>query len=236
MSLYLLKFSIICIILYILSSPINIIFLNNKELSDILIKDYDNFYKNLSTINLQLRNINNKDEYLYNIENHLYTPTKKEKKIIKNAIYKAENKLKNKHYMGFNYNKIQKSPWVIGCSIGENYEFGYPHTRNNIIILNYNNIYDKDLYKTLIHERIHVYQKLFPKDMNKFLKYFGFEKIKRKDITHLDNPDTNNYIYKKNDFIFECNIIDNNLHYTNLSSQYEHPYEYMAYIIVDQIT
>ena len=133
MSLYLLIFSIICIILYILSSPINIIFLNNKELSDILIKDYDNFYKNLSTINLQLRNINNKDEYLYNIENHLYTPTKKEKKIIKNAIYKAENKLKNKHYMGFNYNKIQKSPWVIGCSIGENYEFGYPHTRNNII-------------------------------------------------------------------------------------------------------
>ena len=236
MSLYLLIFSIICIILYILSSPINIIFLNNKELSDILIKDYDNFYKNLSTINLQLRNINNKDEYLYNIENHLYTPTKKEKKIIKNAIYKAENKLKNKHYMGFNYNKIQKSPWVIGCSIGENYEFGYPHTRNNIIILNYNNIYDKDLYKTLIHERIHVYQKLFPKDMNKFLKYFGFEKIKRKDISHLDNPDTNNYIYKKNDFIFECNIIDNNLHYTNLSSQYEHPYEYMAYIIVDQIT
>jgi len=236
MSLYLLIFSIICIILYILPSPINIIFLNNKELSDILIKDYDNFYKNLSTINLQLRNINNKDEYLYNIENHLYTPTKKEKKIIKNAIYKAENKLKNKHYMGFNYNKIQKSPWVIGCSIGENYEFGYPHTRNNIIILNYNNIYDKDLYKTLIHERIHVYQKLFPKDMNKFLKYFGFEKIKRKDITHLDNPDTNNYIYKKNDFIFECNIIDNNLHYTNLSSQYEHPYEYMAYIIVDQIT
>ena len=222
MSLYLLIFSIICIILYILSSPINIIFLNNKELSDILIKDYDN--------------INNKDEYLYNIENHLYTPTKKEKKIIKNAIYKAENKLKNKHYMGFNYNKIQKSPWVIGCSIGENYEFGYPHTRNNIIILNYNNIYDKDLYKTLIHERIHVYQKLFPKDMNKFLKYFGFEKIKRKDISHLDNPDTNNYIYKKNDFIFECNIIDNNLHYTNLSSQYEHPYEYMAYIIVDQIT
>ena len=80
MSLYLLIFSIICIILYILSSPINIIFLNNKELSDILIKDYDNFYKNLSTINLQLRNINNKDEYLYNIENHLYTPTKKEKK------------------------------------------------------------------------------------------------------------------------------------------------------------
>ena len=71
MSLYLLIFSIICIILYILSSPINIIFLNNKELSDILIKDYDNFYKNLSTINLQLRNINNKDEYLYNIENHL---------------------------------------------------------------------------------------------------------------------------------------------------------------------
>lgn len=236
MSLYLLIFSILYIILYILLSPLNIIFLNKYELSNILMKDYDGFYQNLSRLNQQLRNINNIDEYLYNIENYLYTPTKTEKKIIKNAIYKAENKLKNKQYIGFNYNKMKKSPWVIGCSIGENYEFGYPHTRNNIIILNYNNIYDNNLYKTLIHERIHVYQKLFPKDMNKFLKYFGFEKIKRKDITHLDNPDTNNYIYKKNDFIFECNIIDNNLHYTNSSSQYEHPYEYMAYIIVDNIT
>ena len=129
-------------------------------------------------------------------------------------------------------NSIQLKNSIIDFILKTATEESFKYVNNDIL----NNIYDKDLYKPLIHERIHVYQKLFPKDMNKFLKYFGFEKIKRKDISHLDNPDTNNYIYKKNDFIFECNIIDNNLHYTNLSSQYEHPYEYMAYIIVDQIT
>jgi hypothetical protein len=226
---------ILLLIYYISSTTLNIRYLNNEELSEILIKDEDNFYKNLSKPNLEFRNINDINEYLQYIDNHLYTLTKKEKQIIQNAIYKAHRKLKNKYFIGFNYNKIHNFPWVIGCSIGDNYELGYPHTRNQIIILNYNNIYDKDLYKTLIHERIHIYQKLFPNDIHKFLNYFGFKKIKKKDSQHLDNPDTNEFIYKSN-FIWECRIVNNNLQYSNLSSEYEHPYEYMAYVIVDNIT
>lgn len=236
MTLLLFILGILLFIYYISLSIVNIKYLNNKELSKILIKDEDNFYKNLSKPNLEFRNIKEINEYLQCIDNYLYTLTKKEKQIITNAIYKAHSKLKNKHFIGFNYNKIHNYPWIIGCSIGENYEFGYPHTRNKIIILNYKNIYDKDLYKTLIHERIHIYQKLFPNDINKFLNYFEFKKIKRKDINHLDNPDTDEFIYKcNNDFILECKIVNNNLEYSNLSSEYEHPYEYMAYIIVDSI-
>jgi hypothetical protein len=70
-----------------------------------------------------------------------------EKYIIDKAIKKANKKLKKCNLLGFHYNKMQNYPWIIGFSIGKNYEFGYPHTRNNIIILNYNNIYDKDLDK-----------------------------------------------------------------------------------------
>jgi len=235
MTLLLFILGIFLLIYYISLPTLNIIYLNSEELSKILIKDEDNFYKNLSKPNLEFRNINDINKYLQCIDKHLYTVNKKEKQIITNAIYKAHGKLKNKHFIGFNYNKIHNFPWIIGCSIGENYELGYPHTRNKIIVLNYKNIYDKDLYKTLIHERIHIYQKLFPNDINTFLNYFEFEKIKKKDINHLDNPDTDAFIYKGN-FILECKIVNNNLEYTNNSSEYEHPYEYMAYVIVDKIT
>lgn len=218
-------------------NKISIVFLDNFKLSKILISDDDKFYSSLSLENLKLRNINNKDYFLLNIQKYLYTPNSIEKKIIINAIYKAHNLLKNIKFYGFNYNKLKNYKWIIGCSYGQNYEFGYPHTRNNIIILNYNNIYDCNLYKTLIHERIHIYQKLFPKDIKKYLDFNNYKFYSICNNTHLANPDTDNYIYIQNNIILECNIISaNTIQYTNYDSKYEHPYEYMAYEIVDLIT
>lgn len=212
-------------------------YLNKYELSNYLIQDSDNFYSSLSLENLNIRNITNKDIFLSNIYNYLYTPNVYEKKIITNAIYKAHNLLKNSYFIGFDYKKIKNYKWIIGCSYGEEYEFGYPHTRNNIIILNYNNIYDPNLYKTLIHERIHIYQKLFPKDINKYLNVNNFKKYKKQNNQHLANPDTDNFIYQFNNNICECIIINQNMiQYTNNNFKYEHPFEYMAYNIVEQIT
>lgn len=227
--------SIIIILLYFHNIE-EIIFLNSYNLSIILQKDLDNFYKNLSYENLKIRNIENINTYLLNIEKELYTFNNNDKLIISNAIKLANNKLKNIKFPGFNYNKIYKYPWIIGCSKTNNYEFGYPHTRNNIIILNIDNLYDKNLYKTLIHERIHIYQKLFPNDINKFLNAYNFIKIRKKNNYDRSNPDTDNYIYKYKNIILECLITqDNNILCTNNNYMYEHPFEYMAYQIVNKI-
>lgn len=227
---------ILFLIIYLNNCNFNIIYLNKYELALILKNDNDNFYKNISNDNLNLRNINDKKLFLNNIHNYLYTINKNEKCIINKAIKKANNKLKKCNLIGFNYNKMENYPWIIGFSIGEQYEFGYPHTRNNIIILNYNNIYDKDLVNTLIHERIHIYQKLYPHDINLFLNLFNFKKIKIKENYHLHNPDTDLFIYKKNNIIFECKIINNKLEYSHKKTYYEHPYEFMAYLLVELIS
>lgn len=189
----------------------------------------------MSDDNLNLRNIKNKRIFLNNLSNYLYTINKNEKKILNRAIKKAHNKLKKCNLLGFNYNKIKNYPWIVGFSISDKYEFGYPHTRNNIIILNYKNIYDKDLYNTLIHERIHIYQKLYKEDIDLFINIFKFKKIKEKEKHHLHNPDTDLYIYKNNNIIFECKIINNKLKYTKNKTIYEHPYEFMTYLIVKLI-
>ncbi len=214
-------------------NKINIKFYSKSELSYILYNDIDNYYTTLNKKNLKIRNINNKKKYLDNIEENLYTCNHKEKNIIINAINKSNRLLKKIKYPGFNYNKIKNIPWLIGCSKNNNYEFGYPHTRNNIIILNYENIYDKYLYKTLIHERIHIYQKLFPNDINTFLNYFNFKKIKKQTELDRANPDTDDFLYEQNGIILECKINDNNVKCTNNDTKYEHPFEYMAYEIAD---
>jgi hypothetical protein len=227
---------LIILIIYYYSIYLHIYFYNSFELSKFLQSDSDKFYSNLSLHNLKIRNINNIYYYLNNIENHLYSLNNKEKKIIKKEIYKAHNYLKQVKFPGFYYNKIFNLPWLIGCSKNNNYEFGYPHTRDTFIILNIKNIYDKNLYKTLIHERIHIYQKLFPNDINEFLKFYQFNKVRKQNEYDRANPDTDNFIYKHNNIIFECKINtkkNNIIEYTNNSYYLEHPYEYMAYLIED---
>lgn len=212
----------------------NIIFYNKDRLADFLKQDNDGYYKNLNIHNLKLRNIINKEEYLQNIENKLYNCTNKEKIIITKAIIKANNKLKKIKYIGFDNTYLQYLPWYIGCAEYD-YEFGLPHTRDKIIILNRNNIYDKDLYKTLIHERIHIYQRLFPNNLIEFLNYYNFQKNSKQSDLDRSNPDTDDFLYKQNDLLYECKIYPNskNIFCTKNSSKYEHPYELMAYEISD---
>ncbi len=216
---------------------INCSFLNDTEIYEIIKEDNNNYFNSMSNINLQLRNITNVKNFLLNAKKHFYTLNCNEEKIIMNAIKKANRKLKNKKLIGFNYNKFKKYKWTIACSKGDEFEFGFPHTyydniNGGIIILNYKNIYDRDLYKTLIHERVHIYQKIYKEDIKNFLDYFNFKLVREYNENNLCNPDTDLNIYKCSNIIFEC-VINNNLQkkYTYDSSIYEHPYEFMAYII-----
>lgn len=230
---------LLLIVLIIYYKPRKIQLLNKEKLSKILITDPDNFYKNLTIPNLKLRKITNRKEYLQNIEKYLYTLNKNEECIVLNAICKAQNILfnnfSNTNRYQFDYNKMKNIPWIIGCSKGDGYEFGLPHTRNNIIILNYTNIYDKDLYKTLIHERVHIYQKLFPENVQQFLQYYNFQIIGGKNIYHLNNPDTDDNIYYHGDIVFESLIINDKVTYPLEEFKFEHPFEFMAYLIVKSI-
>ena len=210
---------------------------DSLELTKSLKVDNYNYFTNMSDLNLEIRKIKNKQEYLNNIHYNFYDLSFIEKLILKKAIYKAHNKLNKIKYPGFYNYKLQNIPWLIGCSKNKKYEFGFPHTRKNIIILNIDNIYDSTLYKTLIHERIHIYQKLFPNDIQEFLNHFNFKKVSK--LTNKDrvNPDTDDYLYQRNNIIYQCKINDkdNTVKCTNNDSKYEHPYEFMAYKIVESI-
>ena len=146
--------------------------------------------------------------------------------------------------IGFDGKKCAKLKWNIGIITGVKYEGGLPHTRKDIIIIPVD-ILNSNLYKTLIHEKIHVYQKKYIDDISLYLNENGYTKYKEKK--HFDNirsnPDLDDYIYKnKNGQIMitiykntSPNSIQDTLTMPINNSTYEHPLEFMAYNLTNKI-
>lgn len=221
-------------------------FMNKKELEEYLIKDIDNYYKNFSDYDYKVRNITNLEAYHTNIKKACIDVTDNNKKKLTECIDNANNKLNKYSCVGFDGKKCANIKWKIGLVKDKIYEEGYPHTRNDVIIIPKFLLNSKEqLTNTLIHEKIHVYQKTYPDDIKEYLKTNGFTKYKlRKEINKTrSNPDMDEWIYKNKDGdIMMAEYMDNPKSIMDVktipinNSKYEHPFEYMAYDITNDIT
>jgi len=217
----------------------DIIFINKDDLTRILINDSDNYYKTFNKNDMIVRNINNMDEYYHMISNSTIDCTDDIKDKIIKYIFKIKDKFKNIDSYYMNGKKFNNIIWKIGLIKGKLYEGGLPHTRNDIIILPIEylvSIDEKTFINLLIHEKIHVYQKLYPDDMDKYLIKNNFTVVNNMITNMRANPDMNNKIYKDKDNNMYYsqyhdkpkNIMDVTFHPIN-NSLYEHPFEKMAY-------
>lgn len=211
----------------------NIIFLSSKSTFDLLksnTKYYDTFYKN----DFKVRNINNINEYLIKIENSVTDFTEKEMLLLTDAANKADDIIKNINRNYFDGNKAAKMTWKFGLTRNKDYEDGLPHTvKDTIMLCNCNDINTNMLIKVLIHEKVHIYQKMYPDDYKLYLKNKKFEIVKRRDASDniRANPDIDMYVYKKDNKIYRATYKNNpnSITDTNENNQYyEHPCETMA--------
>ena len=205
-------------------------FLTKEDLIDFLIKDSDNYYKTFTKLDMKVRNINSIEDYYNKIRESCIDISNRSE--LMESIKEADDRLSKIFLPGFDGLKCSKIKWNIGIVQGSKYEGGFPHTRKDIIILP-NNLTSVD---TLIHEKVHIYQKMFPEDIKVYLKENGFVKyyklINREN--HRANPDLDNWIYKKNDKILETRYNENPKSITDVINKdftSEHPFEYMAYSI-----
>jgi hypothetical protein len=99
---------------------------------------------------------------------------------------------------------------------------------------------DNQLIKLLIHEKIHIYQKMYPNDVQLYIKLNGFIPIRKREMNDniRANPDLDNWIYKDKDsniykaqYNKEPKTISDVIYYPTDSQLYEHPYETMAITI-----
>jgi hypothetical protein len=219
----------------------NIYFLNKNELSNILIKDDDNYYKTFFEYDLYARNIKSIDEYDVHIKDSVVNLTIEQKNKLIKCCNIVDEKLKNINFDGFDGVKASNIMWKIGAIKGKSYENGLPHTRKYIIVLPIEKINlktTKELCLLLCHEKVHIYQKKYKDDLKQYLKKNNISILKireEKDMVRA-NPDLDNYIYKNNNNIIysakynstkPTSIVD--IEYNNDGTQSsEHPFEKMA--------
>lgn len=233
----------------------HIIFLSHTETTLFLSTDRDNYVKNLSATDLYARKVKTYNEYLQNISDTSMSFTQEEKDKLSvcakeaDDFYRSIELSKHDYYSLLNGEHIANIKWKFALTYkngDKQYEDGLPHTREDIIflskeILHYNNI---DLTNSLIHEKLHIYQR-FNKDLMqqiiKSMNYSLFE-LNKLDANEKQlirsNPDLDGNIYydtKSNKMMSGKynSLMPKNISDVEIQNNFsiEHPYEKMAYDI-----
>lgn len=224
----------------------NINFFKKQETLDFLYNDQDNYIKNLSIFDLYARKVKNSNIYKNNCIKCTTDFNKNQIDVITEASKEADKYLNNYNKL-LNGKDIAKIKWNLALTKNNNnyeYEDGLPHTRKNIIFLSDKiipNTVSHNFINTLIHEKIHIYQRYNPKILENVINKMGFKKTSFKNIKQRSNPDLNNLIYiNKNNQKLSCLYKNNKPSSINdvmcleNNNLLEHPYELLAYNIANE--
>jgi hypothetical protein len=136
-------------------------------------------------------------------------------------------------------------------------ERDFPHTFGDVIMISAYLLQSESTHKlitTLIHEKIHVYQRMYPLETNVLVqKVWGYKMFGLRNHFKLarNNPDLNGIVYGTNGAVLQMYnsstpssisdsdikmVVMNPYKIVRSSEQHEHPYERMAYQLSDIIT
>jgi hypothetical protein len=180
-----------------------------------ILNDRDGYVRRLSYSDLRVRGGTSHEDYIKKYINSIIPRAYVQRALI--HFYTIEADIFLKSLESPYIKNIASIPWRI-CVTDGTIEFGYPHTRGDIIFIPERCLQRsrREIVRTLIHEKIHVYQKLNKYLFNKALTDNDFVCVGIKDGPK--NPDTDNKIWVKSDG----------------SKLREHPNEYVAYAIAQQ--
>jgi hypothetical protein len=228
-------------------------FLTAAETRVFLAEDSDGFVGNLSPINLAARGHSSASAYLEHGQRHTVDFTQAERAILMECARNADAIFANKAGVLANYGltegKINDIPWNFAKTTSNSWEQGMPHTRlgsNGMGVIFLTEYYLKNnisnfpkITRTLIHEKIHLYQKTYHNEYHMFLLNRGYTPTSMTFSRARQNPDTDRTIWKSPDgtpmvCVFRSDTPRDLLDIDGV--QYlEHPMEYMAYLFADTV-
>ena len=211
----------------------HIIFVNQNEAYNTITKN--KYIDSFNKIDMKVRNCKNIEDCKEKYKNNIILFTEEEKRKLSILTNKANQELKL-------FQNLYNLPWKFS-RVTNKIDNGLPHTHGDTIFLS-DKFFDNDNINILIHEKIHVYQKKYPKKTNKLYKLYNYEKLNK--ITNgkrRANPDLNDFDYKHNGKIIYSEYTDEASSLSDIklvnsnrdSHQNEHPDEYFAYFITDKI-
>lgn len=206
------------------------------------------YFDRFNQQDLMARQCSSKSNCIEKYIQSLRKPNKAEADILMQAQRIADGLL-----VGFT--PIHKLPWNILVT-NDQIESGFPHTHHDVIVIPSSHILvaatkTEKLVDTLIHEKVHVYQRLHPCECNiLYTRYWNLAISHHNPKTpsgYRTNPDTNMLAYtmhgsssdddRSERLIFASRYIDKETpSLDNAASDYDHPHEMMAYLLAWIIT
>jgi len=223
----------------------NVKFVHIKTAKDFIEKDKDGYIQNMSLQDLRARNVKTITEYIEKSTADIIPFSQYQKQLIYKNLEIVNDYLQRSRHYFIDPLLLQKIPWKFVLTKGY-YEQGLPHTRGPFIFLSLDffKTSQKEQIITLIHEKIHLYQRKYKntfqeKLLNNNYKIYGL----RKDYPNSRaNPDLDEYIY-----IHPLNYVmvatytsmyPKNIHDIQIDTppHKEHPNEEIAYTIANLYT
>lgn len=221
------------------TAPTPITFIGKDKLR-MLLSTKDMFFESFFDYDYYARQIKTFEEYLPLIQASVDDFTEDEKIKLQKCTAICDHYLQYVTFPGFDGVKASNIVWNLGKVKGTLYEYGLPHTRlRNLIVLPDTNINEDNnqLIRTLIHEKIHLYQQQYPEEVQIYLNKSNLVKYKKREYNDFIrvNPDLDDWIYKDRTTGFLYDKAQYNSKYPRnildvktTNQLYEHPFEKMA--------
>jgi hypothetical protein len=205
-------------------------FLTAKQTHDFIDHDKDQFISNLSPTDLVARGVRSRYSYRIQCAQSADDFTCDEKSALARNAQRADELFKKLFCVpGLNPHVICQMPWNFAkCSV--DYEGGLPHTRSDIIFTKSGEL----TVDQCAHEKIHVYQRLYPEAARVYLTTRGFAKI-APDPMRRANPDQDNNSYSRRGKVYDGIYTSRNPSSISSVRAAQHPYELMAYEAVRKL-
>jgi hypothetical protein len=222
----------------------NVLFLSAEETAAFLASDGDAYMKNLSPLDLYARKAATWQEYRTRAAEGARDFATDQRVRVARAARAGDAFLRSLRMCELDAAAIADMPWVIALTEGSGYEDGLPHTRGNIIFLSTHiDETHESLVRTLVHEKVHIYQRMHPEAMSAYLERRGFRRWKQRlgEPRIRANPDVDPWIYidpATEEPMAAFYSTDKPVSITDVvlrDPSFEHPYERIAYEIADRL-
>lgn len=215
-------------------------FLSRSQGMTFIQQDRDGYVRSLNRVNLAARGSTSTSNYLAKglqamdaFSNEERAHLSRVAASVDDAVMQHAEALKTD---GVIAEDLARLPWIFAKVNGDSWENGFPHTRERVIFLSRVSI--DDLPSLLLHEKIHVYQRMYPDRIRKALKaHHGLVPHARQSrwSHYRSNPDEDGHVYMD----LKTGLLHGSFfasmspkHLTDLDPQHpDHPYEAMAYRI-----
>ena len=224
--------------------PVPIHFFTKDEAINLFKTDPDSYFERLTPIDLYAMKLKDTTDCINTISNASRSFTPDEQKLLTKAIHDSDSFLNTVNMPYFDNIKCKNLPWNLVVTIGTVNEEGMPHTKSDVIYLSdfVLKLPYKEIVRTLIHEKIHVYQRHYPNEMNQWIYHNNYTRYRRQsDIPNArSNPDVDGWTYIDENGHETVTLYTSNTPDSILDAKYpgyndhpssEHPYEKLAYTI-----